>query len=47
MGLVFSGALFEMRGASEASRLLSPDDPIIGGANKQIILKANALGCYK
>ena len=24
-----------------------PDDPIIGGANKQISVKANAPGCYK
>lgn len=25
----------------------SPDDPIIGGANKQITVKANTPGCYK
>jgi plastocyanin len=24
-----------------------PDDPIIGGANKQVTVKANAPGCYK
>ena len=24
-----------------------PDDPIIGGANKQITVKANTPGCYK
>ena len=25
----------------------APDDPIIGGANKQITVKANTPGCYK
>ena len=24
-----------------------PDDPIIGGANKQVTVKANTPGCYK